>query len=132
MSFLFLIFSPFYLFIYFIFLAMLSLNWSGVSVVVVSEGLLVIAVSRCLIAVASLIGEHGLLAQELVVAMCGLSCCSFWDLEQGLSSCFAGLHCSTACQIFLNQGLHGVYCIGRWTLPPSHGRIPGVVFSFLL
>ena len=56
------------LFIYlFHFLAVLSLNWSGVfSVVVVNEGLLVIAVSRCLIAVASLIGEHGLLAQGLI------------------------------------------------------------------
>lgn len=49
------------LFIYlFHFLAMLSLNCSGVfSVVVVSEGLLFIAMSGHLIAVASLIGEQG-------------------------------------------------------------------------
>ena len=49
------------LFIYlFHFLALLNLNCSGVfSVDVVSEGLLFIAVSRHLIAVASLIGEQG-------------------------------------------------------------------------
>ena len=60
-SFFFLVFSPFYLFIYFIGCAESSLLWVF-SLVVVSEGLLFIAMSGLLIAVASLVGEHGLLA----------------------------------------------------------------------
>ena len=41
--------------------------------------------------------EHGL-------EVCGLSSCGLQALERRLSSCGAGLSCSTACGIFPDQG----------------------------
>ena len=76
-----LLFFNIYLFIYlwlhWVFVAVLRL-----SLVVARGGLLFVAVCWLLIAVASLVVEHGLLAR-------GLSSCGSWAVERGLSSCGA-------------------------------------------
>ena len=54
-------------------------------------GLLFVAVCGLLIAVASLVAEHGLLGMRAsVVAACRLSSCGLPALENRLSSCGAG------------------------------------------
>ena len=51
------------------------------------QGLLFIAVRGLLIAVASLVAEHGVGARASVVVAQGLSSCGSWALEHRLSSC---------------------------------------------
>ena len=58
------------------------------SLVVASRGYSMAAVCWLLIAVASLVAEHGLLgAQASAVAVHGLSSCISWSLEHRLTSC---------------------------------------------
>ena len=62
----------------------------GLSLVAASGGLLFVAVLRLLIAVASLVLEHGLQACRLQYLWHGgLSSCGSWALERRLSSCGA-------------------------------------------
>ena len=58
------------------------------SLVVASRGYSMVAVCWLLIAVASLVAEHGILgAQASAVVLHGLSSCRFWSLEHRLNSC---------------------------------------------
>ena len=58
------------------------------SLVVASRAYSMVAVCWLLIAVASLVAEHGILgAQASVVVVHGLSSCSSWSLEHRLNSC---------------------------------------------
>ena len=68
-----------------------------------------VEVHGLLIVVASLVAEHGLWAhwlQKQQLAGSGV----------GPTVVARGLCCSTACGIFLDQGLIHVPCIGRWLL----------------
>ena len=63
-----------------------------------------VAVCRPLIAVASLVVEHGLSGTWGSVDVAHeLNSCRFWDLEHKLNSCDAMVCCSTECGIFLDQ-----------------------------
>ena len=58
------------------------------SLAVASRGYSMVAVWWLLIAVTSLVAEHGLLgAQASAVVVHGLSSCSSWSLEHRLNSC---------------------------------------------
>ena len=100
----FLIYNFIYSFIY-LFLAMLGLPCCGdFSLVVVSGCYSLVVVRGLLIAVASLVAEHGLQGSwASVVAAWGLSICGSWALEHRLNIC------GTWAQL-----LHGM-----WNLPGS-------------
>ena len=87
---------------------------SRLSPVVVSSGYSLVGVCGLLVAVASLVVEHGLGGiQASVVAAHGLSI-----VASGTSSIVVvhGLRCSVACGIFPDQGSNCVFCIGRQIL----------------
>ena len=71
----------------------------GLSLVMVSGGLLFVAVCGLLIAVASRCLARALGMWASVVVAHGLSSCGSWALE-----CRSGLSCPAACGIFLDQG----------------------------
>ena len=78
------------------------------------------AVHRFLIAVASLVAEHGLYGvQASVVAACGLSSCGSWSLEHRLNSC--GTHISLLCSMWDLSG-SGIKPLD--SLPLSHQGSP--------
>ena len=97
---------------------MLGLHWcKGFFSSCGESGLLFIVVLRLLIAVSSLVEEHGFWGiQASVVVARGLSSCSSWALECRLSSCGHGLRCSMASGIFPNQGLNP--CLLHWQTDP--------------
>ena len=81
----------FFFFFLLLFLAVLGLRCCGWAFPNCGEqGLLLVAVHRLLIAVASLCcGAQALGARASVVVACGLSSCGSWALERRLSSCGA-------------------------------------------
>ena len=98
----------------------------GCSLDVVSRDYSLVAVSRLLVVVASLAAGHGLWgSQDSVVVAHVLSSCGSWALEHRLSICSACTCCSTACGIFLDQGLN--LCLLHWqvdSLPVNHQGNP--------
>ena len=118
-------------FFFFFFLAVLGLRCCTQAFSSCGEqGLLFLVMRRLLIAVASLVAEHGLLACRLqqlwnmgsVVVAHGLQSAGSVVVAHGLS-------CSTACGIFLDQSLNP--CPLHWQVdsqPLSHQGSPSLLF----
>ena len=98
----------------------------GFSLVRACGGYALVALHGLLIAVASLIEEHGALGMRAsVVAAHALSCCSSRALEHRLIVVEHRLSCCAAYGIFLDQGLN-LYLL-HWpvdSLPLSHQGSP--------
>ena len=93
--------------ILFVYLAMLGLHCCvDFSLVVASKGYSLVVVHE-LIAVASFVVEHRLQSVwALIVAVCRLSNCGSWTLENRLNGCGTWAYL-----------LHGPYGLGLWVLP---------------
>ena len=77
------------------------------SLVVASKGYSLVVVHELLIAVASFVVEHRLQSVwALIVAVCRLSNCGSWTLENRLNGCGTWAYL-----------LHGPYGLGLWVLP---------------
>ena len=94
---------------------------AGFSLVAASGGHPLLATHRLLIAVASLVVEHGFYGA-------GLKSCGSWALDQVLTVVVRGLSCPVACRIFLDQVSNP--CVLHWKADSST-EPPGKSTSYL-
>ena len=122
----------FHLFIFKMYYYLLIFDYAGFSLlqrvflVVASGNHAAVAAQEPLIAEVSLAAELRLQgARASVLVARGLRSCSSWAPEHRLSSCSTWSSCSTACGIFLDQGL--TPCLLHWqadSLPLNHQGAP--------
>ena len=122
----------FHLFIFKMYYYLLIFDYAGFSLlqrvflVVASGNHAAVAAQEPLIAEVSLAAELRLQgARASVLVARGLRSCSSWAPENKLSSCSTWSSCSTACGIFLDQGL--TPCLLHWqadSLPLNHQGAP--------